>query len=56
MVSLSEITVGGLTSFMVYAAWVGISVGGMNQLKNLQKQQSGKTEFSNLVFGAKHTC
>ena len=28
MVSLSQITVGGLTSFMVYAAWVGISVGG----------------------------
>ena len=29
MVSLSQITVGGLTSFMVYAAWVGVSVGGM---------------------------
>ena len=28
MVSLSQITVGGLTSFMVYAAWVGVSVGG----------------------------
>ena len=30
MVSLSQITVGGLTSFMVYAAWVGVSVGGLS--------------------------
>jgi hypothetical protein len=28
MISLSQITVGGLTSFTVYAAWVGVSVGG----------------------------
>ncbi|XP_046847627.1 ATP-binding cassette sub-family B member 10, mitochondrial-like [Xenia sp. Carnegie-2017] len=30
MVSLSQITVGGLTSFMVYAAWVGVSVSGLS--------------------------
>lgn len=28
MVSLSQITVGDLTSFMVYAAWVGVSIAG----------------------------
>ena len=33
MVSLSQLTVGGLTSFMVYAAWVGISVGGKKNEK-----------------------
>lgn len=35
MVSLSQITVGDLTSFMVYAAWVGVSIAGKKQLDNI---------------------
>lgn len=50
MVSLSQITVGGLTSFMVYAAWVGISVGGLSSFySELMKGAGASTRLWQLL-------